>query len=609
MNRRNFLKTTSVLSGAGLAAGTQQLFSQLLATALNEDRVLVLIQLTGGNDGLNTLVPIDQYGGLAQVRSNIILPESSLLSLNTENALHPNMTGMQQLYQEGLLGIIQSVGYPNQNRSHFRSTDIWTSASAADVVDTTGWLGRMLAEDHPSFPEGYPSDANPDPLAIMMDNVVTATCQGMVANYSLAVRDPFNFTYIAPGGDTPIPSTPYGSELSFIRQTIAQANDYGTVVTDAANAGNSDGTLYPATRLGEQLSGIANLISGGLRTKIYVATLGGFDTHANQVSGNDTTAGDHAQLLANLSASIAAFQADIEALGLADRVLGMTFSEFGRRIRSNVSAGTDHGTAAPLFVFGNCVQGGILGTNPEIDVNVGSQDGVSMQYDFRDLYGSIMIDWFGVSDSMVRSLLYPNFVYLPIIGACAALPVEWLSFIASPSYRDIRLQWQTASETNNRGFEVERSENGRNFTRIGYVTGRGDRERITDYTFLDRSVRRGPLYYYRLRQIDIDGLERYSIIQTARLIGSSIGEWQVSLPAPNPIRNDTRIQIFAPVDSNTRYKIFDQAGRLVTSGQLYLIGGQDNQVQLHEADHLPAGMYTWKLYTPDREFTRRLMKQ
>lgn len=613
MKRRNFLRSAGMLSlpaliGApGLAAAPNRLLSALMA-ASTTDNILVLIQLVGGNDGLNTLVPLDQYETLTDLRSNIILPQSSLLGLNTTNALHPSMTAMQNLYLDGHLGIVQSVGYPNQNRSHFRSTDIWTSASESTVEEPTGWLGRMLENDHPSFPEGYPNSGNPHPLAMIMGNVVSATCQGSAANFSLAVRDPFNFTYIAPGGDTPIPSGAYGDELAFVRQTIAQSNEYGSIVTDAANAGNSNTGLYSGSNLSNQLSDIVSLISGGLETRVYVATLGGFDTHAFQTSNTDATQGNHANLLADLSESIAAFQADLVEKGLADRVLGMTFSEFGRQIRSNESTGTDHGTAAPLFLFGNCVQGSILGNSPELDPATPSGEGVPMQYDFRDIYASVMIDWFGLSDTTVRNLLYADYTYLPIVNGCSALPVEWLSFAATAERSQVKLEWQTASESTNQGFEVERSEDGRDFHYVGFVAGAGDSRQVNSYEFIDRDVVRGPLYYYRLRQIDSDGSESYSTIRTARLIGSAIGQWQVGLPTPNPVRSDSRIQIFAPSDTNATYEIIDASGRRISSGLINLIGGRDNVVELREVGNLPAGIYVWRMRAGNQDFSHKLVR-
>ncbi|MEM1220447.1 MAG: DUF1501 domain-containing protein, partial [Bacteroidota bacterium] len=176
---------------------------------------------------------------------------------------------------------------------------------------------------------------------------------------------------------------------------------------------------YPGdNRLAQQLKNIALLISGGLKTKIYVANLGGFDTHANQVEEGDPSSGIHSELLRYLSDAMEAFQNDLEALGLGERVVTMTFSEFGRRILSNSSFGTDHGTAAPLMVMGSCVNPGILGDSPEIPEVAGTQDGVVMQYDFRNVYGSILMDWFEIEEQVVQQLLFDDFDYIPILDVC-----------------------------------------------------------------------------------------------------------------------------------------------------------------------------------------------
>jgi uncharacterized protein (DUF1501 family) len=422
MKRRTFLQTASVvsipvmLSGMKVSAITQSPF----LTAMNgSDKVLVLIQLSGGNDGLNTLIPLDQYDKLFNVRENIIIPESSILQIEDNLGLHPSMSGMKNMYDEGKLNIIQDVGYPNQNRSHFRSTDIWTAGSSAEDLETTGWMGRYFEGLYPGFPNSYPNDDCPDPFAITLGSVVSQTCQGPGANYSTALIDPNNLTNIIEGepGDIDL-NTCYGMQLDFLRQAIAQSNAYADSISGAANSGTNLVTYPENNRLAEQLKIIAQLISGGLQTSVYVVTLGGFDTHANQV-GDSSITGDHADLLKTLSDAVAAFQQDLESLGVNERVVGMTFSEFGRRIASNASFGTDHGTAAPLFVFGSCINPTVLGQNFEIPDEVGNQDGVPMQYDFRSVYGSILMDWFEVAESEVQSLLYEDFQYLPIIQACA----------------------------------------------------------------------------------------------------------------------------------------------------------------------------------------------
>jgi len=461
MKRRSFLKYTSqaialplLLNGQRLSAVNQA----ALMRAINpeNDRILVLVRLNGGNDGLNTIIPLDQYDQLAQVRNNILLPENSLLPLTDTNALHPNMVGVQQLYNDGLAGIIQSVGYPDQNRSHFRSTDIWTSGSPSNENWNTGWLGRYLDEYHPGFPDEYPNSDYSDPFAINMgSSIVSNTCQGSAANYSLALSDPFSLSPVMEGEGSEVPDSPYGEELQFIRTTIIQTNAYSEGVTAAAEQGANMVDYPEDNRFAEQLKNIALLISGGLTTKIYIATLGGFDTHAEQVVDGDTTSGEHALLLSSLSGAVAAFQADLQALGLEERVITMTFSEFGRRIRSNDSLGTDHGTAAPLMVFGSCVNPQILGENPEISPDVDNAEGVPMQYDFRDVYGSILMDWFEVEESLVRNLLHDDFVYLPVLRDCSPIssqnnpgqtPAIALQAFPNPTNNWIKVRFQSQRE-------------------------------------------------------------------------------------------------------------------------------------------------------------------
>lgn len=420
MKRRDFIKNSSAAISIPLLLNGLQLSaipSSPLLGGMNEtDRVLVLIRQDGGNDSLNTFIPLDQYDGLSAVRSNILIPENEVLSISDNLGLHPVMSQAKTLFDQGKMGLIQSVGYPNQNRSHFRSTDIWTSGSPADEHWTTGWIGRYLESMHAGYPEGYPSEQFPDPFAITMGSIVSETCQGSSVNFSMAIADPFSLAPLTEGAGSDLPDTPYGDELAFLRTSISQANAYGEVVTSAAEGGNNMVTYPDGNSVAAQLKNVALLISGGLKTKVYIVSQGGFDTHANQVDASDVTAGEHAELLGDLSAAVSAFQSDLSALGLEDRVLTMTFTEFGRRIRSNLSLGTDHGTASGIMLFGSCVNPNILGDNPEIHADAGIADGLPMQYDFRDVYGSVLKDWFGVEEDLIKELLFEEFTLLPIIG-------------------------------------------------------------------------------------------------------------------------------------------------------------------------------------------------
>ena len=423
MKRRNFIRNTSSVVTLpfffrGLpvkAASNPLLFDSISA---DNDKVLVLIQLNGGNDGLNTIIPLDKYDILSNYRSQIVIPENRIIGINDTYGFHPNMTGMKALYDDAKMMILQDVAYPNQNRSHFRSTDIWTTGSPADEVWTTGWLGRYFEDQHPEYPNDYPNADFTDPFAISIGSIVSETCQGTLTNFSLAIRDPLEITPLSNNGQDQVPNTPYGQELAFLRTTIEQANAYGEVISDAADKGTNAYDLYPDTNLANQLKAIALMISGGLKTKVYVANIGGFDTHANQVDSNDPTVGDHASLLQNLSDAVYAFQQDLRAQDLEEKIITMTFSEFGRRIRGNGSFGTDHGTAAPMLFFGSCINPGITGTSPILPDRPEVSDGVPMQFDFRNVYGSLLIDWFGVEADTVSYILQDDFNYIPIVAGC-----------------------------------------------------------------------------------------------------------------------------------------------------------------------------------------------
>ncbi|NJC26893.1 DUF1501 domain-containing protein [Neolewinella antarctica] len=420
MKRRSFLRRASILP-------LPLLFNQVKLSALTQpwlagemadnDKVLVLIQLIGGNDGLNTVLPLDQYAALTSLRSNVVVPDQKVLKIEDAVGLHPALTGVREVYDAGKMTILQGVGYPEQNRSHFRSTDIMNTGSASTEVLNRGWLGRALDEEFPNYPTAYPNVDNPDPFAIVLGDSVSETCQGAGGNFSIALTDINRVGQLPVFAGGASLDTPYGRELAWLRTTISQTNEYATVVGAAAAKGNSEAEYPNGNKLAANLRDVARLISGGLNTKIYVVDLGGFDTHADQVVG-DNTRGTHANLLKTLSDAIAAFQSDLAALGLEDRVIGMTYSEFGRQIKSNGSSGTDHGDAAPMFVFGSCVSGGVVGDNVELSGGIERGEGVPMQYDFRNVYGSILMDWFGVGKESVKDLLMDEFTHIPLINNC-----------------------------------------------------------------------------------------------------------------------------------------------------------------------------------------------
>lgn len=437
MKRRTFVKNVSLSSvtvpfifkDLKFEAISKKLFKYSRSA---EDRVLVIIRLNGGNDGLNTLIPLDQYDNLMIQRPNVIIPEASIIPISPTNGFHPSMNGMADMFNNNNLAIIQNVGYPEQNRSHFRSMDIWSYGSL-DQATNTGWLGRNFDQQFPNFPEDYPNTDNPDPFAISMGYEVSATCQGLVGNFSHTVSDPFQTVNVG-NGSALNDGTYYGSHMEYLSTIIAQTNAYGQQVNDAANSGSTLSTLYDDNNpLAVHLRYVAQMISGGLKTKVYIVNINGFDTHSAQVDSNNTIIGAHADLLKKVSDAIAAFQDDVNLLNLQQRVAGMTFSEFGRQIASNASDGTDHGDAAPLFLFGSCLSGTIIGPNPIIQNTIQDQAGVPMQIDFRDVYASILRDWFEVDEAQVQTFFEHNVTFYPLLRACNNLGINNLSKISFDS--------------------------------------------------------------------------------------------------------------------------------------------------------------------------------
>lgn len=424
MRRRKFLHRAShmvavpgLLGSFGFSLPGQSGLASLLTKASESNRVLVIIYLEGGNDGLNTVVPLTQMARLSRVRQHVFIPEERLLPLNnSEVALHPSLTGFRSLYNEGRLGVIQSVGYPEQNKSHFRSTDIWMSASDSKQLVNSGWTGRYLQHQYPGYPESYPNEEVTDPLAIEMGNGASLLFQGPSASMGMVVSDPDSFYDLIENVEEPAPDTLAGEKLRYVRLIAKQSELYGDVVKAAASKVKQQKSYPDGNKLADQLKIVARLIAGGLQTPLYMVRLGGFDTHSNQVDEKNHTKGRHSNLLSKLDQALSSFMKDLEFLGIDDRVVGMTFSEFGRRIVSNASSGTDHGSAAPLFVFGNKVIGGVLGDNPVIPNKATPKDNLEMQYDFRQVYASVLEQWLGASPSTNEQVFFRSFDSVPVIG-------------------------------------------------------------------------------------------------------------------------------------------------------------------------------------------------
>jgi uncharacterized protein (DUF1501 family) len=436
MKRRHFLKSTissgvvlpGLISGYAVKAfAADSAFVQALMLPVTDtDHVLVLVQLTGGNDGLNMVIPIEYYGEYTNARTNIAIPQNKTLAIPGTNkvALHPAMTGLQQMFKDGKAAVVQSVGYPTPSFSHFRATDIWMSASDSNQVVNSGWGGRYLNYEYPNFPNGYPNSTMNDPLAIQIGSVTSLTLQGPAVNMGMSISNPSNFYNLVNGVQDTAPNTPAGKELSFVRLVSQQTQQYASVVKNAAARVPVQSTYPTNNSLADQLKIVARLIKGGLRTRIYMVNYGSFDTHAVQVNTTDTSTGTHAALLKNVSDAIKAFQDDLKFLDVENRVIGMTFSEFGRRIKSNASGGTDHGAAAPLFVFGKQVIPGVVGSTPVIPSNANVNDNIPFQFDFRSVYATLLENWLCIKNDELQTIMLKNYQTLPLVNAGACLTVN-----------------------------------------------------------------------------------------------------------------------------------------------------------------------------------------
>jgi len=439
MRRRGFLKKVPlaasapfVLNGIPLGVLAKGQLQQVAAASTN-DKVLVLIQLHGGNDGLNAVIPIDQYATYYNIRPNIAIPDDgtrgyipldNTLEVGDQVGLHPDMIGTKTLYDQGKAAIIQGVSYENHNGSHFRSRDIMFMGGDYDDYLGSGWMGRYLSHCYPDYPDAYPTAEMPDPLGLELGTTVSLGFhQDNGIPVAIAANDPEGFFDLInnTGGLPPesVIDTHYGQELQWIMDIEANSNTYADRLKEVFdNGSNAASVTYPETyplsanRTGNpltpQLRLIARMLSGGSQTKIFLARIGGFDTHGGQVESYDPTLGNHAALLYHISAAVEAFQRDLQAQGLEDRVVTCTFSEFGRRAASNASYGTDHGNAAPMFLFGKGVKPGIVGTNP--DLNSLQNNNIPMQIDYRQVFTTILQDWMGASDEAIADTLFDEFL-------------------------------------------------------------------------------------------------------------------------------------------------------------------------------------------------------
>lgn len=419
--RRQFLSRVGAASlGAAMtlgglpvrAFGGNRLLDRL--SLLQTDRVLVLVQLSGGNDGLNTIIPItnDIY---YTNRKNIGIKAADALALNTDYAMHKSLAGLQAAWGSGEMAILHSVGYPSPNLSHFRSTDIWLSSSSSNDFWETGWLGRALDHEYPE----YKNNPTAYPLAVQIGSTSSMLFKGPDAAMGLAVSNPDEFYKIVNGtalyDEKDVPANLYGGELAYIRSVANDSVAYAAALK-TANAAVKNTATFPTTTLGSSLGIVSRMIRGGLGARIYQVSISGFDTHSGQLS-------TQSNLLLQLGDAIKAFTDDLNANGWGDKVLTMTFSEFGRRVKENGSLGTDHGTAAPMLLFGKGLKGGFYGEGPNL-ANLDSAGNLQYSTDFRAVYGTILANWFDIPIPETLAILgLPSFSVLDFLPPQVATDV------------------------------------------------------------------------------------------------------------------------------------------------------------------------------------------
>lgn len=386
-----------------------------------DGKILVVIQLSGGNDGLNTVVP---YGDDVYYRARPALGHDakSILKIDNYLGLHPNLAPLKELYDDGRMSIVQGVGYPNPNRSHFRSMDIWHSAAPDKDMATSGWLGRFFDNTCTGTdPHAGVSIGDQLPLA-MKGERITPLSFDRPENYRYNGKDKEDYLTLNRIDPSAQPSTqpatqPAGksmgrvgkkieitpaSQLDFLHRTAMDAQLSSDDILRMTNS-HQPPAAYPGGGFGNGLRTIAAMIAGGLPTRVYYVSLGGFDTHANE-------RGRHDQLMQQFAQGVGAFWKDLKKQENDDRVMMMTFSEFGRRVEQNASGGTDHGAAAPMFLFGQGLKSGIVGKHPSLtDLDSGD---LKYRIDFRGVYATLLQSWL---DAPSKPILGGQFSMLPIM--------------------------------------------------------------------------------------------------------------------------------------------------------------------------------------------------
>jgi uncharacterized protein (DUF1501 family) len=377
--RRQFLQQSALVSLAPLVPAFLPQ-SLTAADAKADDRVLVVVQLDGGNDGLNTVIPFADEN-YARCRRELRIKTDEILKLDAAVGLHPAMKAAADLFQDGRLAIVQGVGYPNPNRSHFESMAIWHHARLAPVDhDGNGWLGRAAEMLQPR------NTATADSIYVGSDAVPVAL-RGRRAN-AVSLQSEADLKLTAQNLSIRRESADSLDVAAFVQRSVAQSYDAARQFRESTDAKRSSSGDYPDTKLAEKLQLVSKLLKLGGGTRIYYVSQSGYDTHAAQLY-------PHSQLLREFAGALKAFLNDLQAAKLAERVVILAFSEFGRRVEENGSAGTDHGAAGPVFLIGPNVRGGLVGRHPSLtDLEQGD---LKMTIDFRQVYATLLEQWLRVS--------------------------------------------------------------------------------------------------------------------------------------------------------------------------------------------------------------------
>jgi uncharacterized protein (DUF1501 family) len=437
-SRRSFIQALGLVGGGSMLLGKQSVSAAQatpLTVALAEsqnDNILVIIRLNGGNDGLNTIVPVYDYATYANLRPNIRHFEPNLMPLNDDFSIPNYMNDLESVWGDGQMKVVHGVGYPDQNLSHFRSSDIWASA-AHQYEEPTGWWGRYFEDLYPDYLVNPPEA----PPAIQVGNIGNLIFDGFDNNYAFTFANIEQLQTVGANGAlhdvVNVPNCVYGDKLTFLRAAANTTFTYSGVIHDAYMASNNNAN-YGNGSLATQLAAVARLIKGGLGTKVYMVSLGSFDTHANQRYA-------HQSLLQDLSSSIKAFYEDLGSGGWDQKVLSMTISEFGRRPYENGSSGTDHGAASPMMLFGPALNGsGFVGEHPDL-LTWDDYDNLIPSTDFRDVYASVLSNWFCLDQQVIDSiLLNHNYQSLDLGLDCQTLsvgnPKPFMRFTHRPVYQN-----------------------------------------------------------------------------------------------------------------------------------------------------------------------------